>query len=103
MDNTADIELLLEDIRADQDITWCDSETERKLRNQVALGMAYLDNKLGCKGDYGVAGYPRTLLFEYVRYARAGALDVFEANYLSMILAMQNERKVEQYAAENTV
>ena len=34
------------------------------------------------------------MLFEYVRYARDSALDVFENNYTSMILAMQHERRV---------
>lgn len=44
--------------------------------------------------DYTAEGFPRILLFEYVRYARDEALDVFENNYLSMLLAMQNERRV---------
>ncbi|WP_242978392.1 hypothetical protein [Hydrogeniiclostridium mannosilyticum] len=44
--------------------------------------------------DYETDGEPRTLLFEYVRYMRDGAQDVFENNYLARILAMQNERAV---------
>lgn len=94
---------LLADLKADQDITWQDAETEAKIRNHAALGMAYLDGKLGEAGDYKAPGYPRMLLFEYVRYARAGALDVFENNYMSLILAMQNQRRVTAYAAENAV
>ena len=38
---------------------------------------------------------------EYVRYARDGALDVFENNYQHLILAMQNNRKVMDYAANS--
>ena len=94
---------LLEDIRADNNITWSDDTTDRNLRNQIGSGMAYLDGKLGEPGDYLSDGLPRTLLFEHVRYARSGALDAFEANYLSMILAMQTERQVQRYAEKNPV
>ena len=40
---------------------------------------------------------PRTLLMEYVRYARDAALDVFENNYLSLLLDMQQRRAVERF------
>lgn len=94
---------LLEDIRADNNITWSDDTTDRNLRNQIGSGMAYLDGKLGEPGDYLSDGLPRTLLFEYVRYARSGALDAFEPNYLSMILAMQTGKQVQRYAEKKTV
>lgn len=88
------------DIKADLDITWEDAATNRKVKSYIAHGMSFIDDKLGKQGDYSVEGYPRTLLFEYVRYARDKALDVFEINYKSMILAMQNNRKVGAYVAE---
>lgn len=94
---------LLEDIRADNNITWSDDTTDRNLRNQIGSGMAYLDGKLGEPGDYLSDGLPRTLLFEHVRYARSGAIDAFEVNYLSMILAMQTGRQVQRYAEKNPV
>lgn len=93
---------LFEDVKADLGITWKDEVTERKTQNYIRSGISYLNGKLGTQGDYESDGYPRTLLFEYVRYARDGALDVFENNYMSMILAMQNQRAVREYA-ENSV
>ena len=93
---------LFADIEANLDITWTDAVLERKLRSYIRSGIAYLNGKLGAEADYEADGYPRTLLFEYVRYARDGALDVFENNYLSMILAMQNQRAVREYA-ENAI
>lgn len=86
-------------------ITWTDTDTDNRLTELINAGAAYLDSKFGETGDYTVPGYPRTLLFEYVRYARDGATDVFENNYRAMILAMQHERMVEIYAdsAEDTV
>lgn len=95
---------LLDDIKIYLDITWEDQATDSKITGFIEDGMFYLDDKLGESGDYTVPGLPRTLVKEYVRYARDAALDVFENNYLSMILAMQNNRKVENYveSAEST-
>lgn len=90
-------EQLLTDIKLDMGITWDDEATEAKLRRLIASGMIYLNKKLGEEGDYEADGEPRTLLFEYVRYARDAALDVFENNYRSLILSMQNSRQVKAY------
>lgn len=50
-------------------------------------------------------GLPRTLLMEYVRYARDGAPDVFENNYQPLVIGMQNQKAVSEYvpAVEGTV
>lgn len=91
---------LLEDIKAHLDITWSNHATDTKIRGMIADGMIYLNKKLGGDADYTADGTPRTLLKEYCRYARDYALDVFENNYLSQILSMQNERAVERYVAK---
>lgn len=93
---------LLSDVKNYLDVTWDDEATDRKYGGLIAGGMMYLNKKLGAEGDYVSDGLPRTLLFEYVRYARDSALDVFENNYQSMILDMQNDRKVSAYV-ESTV
>ena len=88
-------------------ITWTDTETDDRIGELIDAGKAYLCSKIGRedRGQFDDPGFPRTLLFEYVRYARDGALDVFENNYRSMILAMQHERMVRAYAlsTEGTV
>lgn len=101
-DNRLDFELLA-DLKADQGITWDDPDTDRNIRNYALNGMAYIDGKLGEPGDYKSPGTPRMLLFEYVRYGRAAALDVFEHNYQHVILNVQNERRIARYAQENAV
>lgn len=90
---------LLRDIKTSLQITWDDENTDDRIRGYIQDGMHYLDGKLGEPGDYLSTGTPRTLLKEYVRYARDAALDVFENNYQALILDMQNERKVLRYAA----
>ena len=89
---------LLSDVKVDQGVTWSDPQTDSRFRTHILNGMAYIDKRLGEAGDYMAPGDARMLLFEYVRYARAGALDVFENNYRSLILAMQHERMVDAYA-----
>ena len=81
-------------------ITWSDEATDTKVSDLIASGEAYIDGKLGAAGDYDTPGEPLTLLKEYVRYGLSDALDVFEANYLNRLLAMQHERRVAEYAAD---
>lgn len=95
-------ESLLVDVRDRLGVTWSDTVTDNRLKNFIEAGMAYLADKLGCEADCLTPGYARTLLFEFVRYARDDALEVFEENYRSMILAMQNERAVAAYADAQT-
>ena len=89
---------LLADVKNYVNITWDDEATDAKVSGLIASGMAYLDGKLGEAGDYTADGMPRTLLMEYVRYARDSALDVFEGNYLALLLDMRHERVVRRYA-----
>lgn len=90
---------LLADVENYLNITWQDEATDLKIGGLIAAASVYLDGKGGGAQDYDADGLPRTLLFEYVRYARDEALDVFENNYTSLILAMQNEGKVSRYVA----
>ena len=92
-------EQLLEDIKNYLNITWDDQATDRKISDLIKNGIAYLDLKRGAPANYAEAGLPRTLLFDYVRYARDEALDVYENNYLSLIVAMRNESLVKSYVA----
>ncbi len=85
---------LLDDVKAYSDVTWSDPATDRKYSEMILSAMAYLNDKNGAPADYCVPGEPRTLLFEYVRYARDSALDVFENNYMHRLLAMQHDRRL---------
>lgn len=96
-------EALLTDINNYLDYTWNDETRDKKTRGFIRDGMVYLNDKLGKTADYEADGYPRMLLFDFVRYARDGARDLFESNYKSMILAMQNKERVDDYAKQKTV
>lgn len=94
---------LLADVKNYLNITWDDEATDAKINGLIASAAAYLDSKLGGQPDYEADGMPRTLLMEYVRYARDSALDVFESNYLALILTAQNESLVMQNAVESAL
>ena len=94
---------LLDDVKNYLNITWEDEATDQKIGGLIASGMVYLDAKYGSTADYTADRMPRTLLMEYVRYARDSALDVFESNYLSMLHGMQNEKAVKNYEALSSV
>ena len=91
---------LLSSVKIACNITWSDEATDAKVSDLIASGEAYIDGKLGAAGDYDTPGEPLTLLKEYVRYGLSDALDVFEANYLNRLLAMQHERRVSEYAED---
>lgn len=82
---------LLADVKNYLNITWDDEATDEKVCGLIASGSAYLDLKIGGSPDYEADGMPRTLLLEWVRYAWSEALDVFEANFLPLILTAQQE------------
>lgn len=94
---------LLADLKADQGVSWSDPDTDSSFRTHAGNGMARIDRLLGEPGDYLTPGDARMLLFEYVRYGRAGALDVWEHNYQHDIIAAQNDRRIARYAQENAV
>lgn len=95
-----DRDALLADVKNWLNITWDDEGTDRKISGIIENGVFYLNDKAGEELDYSSPGYPRQLLFEYARYARDEALDVFENNYRSMILAMQNNHMIERRTNE---
>lgn len=75
-------------------ISWQDEATDRRLLLIIENGCAYIADKIGAAVDFEQAGYARTLLLEFARYARDEALDAFENNYLPLLLAARDERQV---------
>ena len=94
---------LLSDVKNYLNITWDDDATDAKVSGLIASGMVYLNAKYGEEADYTADSMPRTLLMEYVRYARDSALDVFENNYQALLLGMQNGRLVSAYGMEGSI
>lgn len=94
--------ILMLDVKAELGITWNDCITDRKIVNYLKDGMSYINGKYGGKADYLSHGLPRTLLFEYVRYRRDNALDVFENNFTAEITSMQIRKALNYETVEDT-
>jgi hypothetical protein len=92
---------LLEAVRNYLDITWIDENTDTKLSGIIARGIKYINKAAGTELDYVVEDKPRELLFDYCRYARSNALDVFQTNYLHELLSLQIDQEVKAYEAAN--
>lgn len=85
---------LLYDARNYLNITWDDPEGDIKLYGILSRGMVYLDHLAGTELDYTIEDNPRALLLDYARYARAEALNEFQANYLHELLGLQIREEV---------
>lgn len=75
------------------DITWEDEAEENKLKGQLQRGIDFIRAKTGVDasafaGD-AVDGRAQELLFNYLLYDRAGAVDQFKRNYRSDIVGMR--------------
>lgn len=84
------------------DITWEDAAADSKLRGQLRRGIAFISAKTGVEasafaGD-SVDDRAQELLFNYVLYDRAGAVDQFKINYRSDLIGLKMRQEVENAA-----
>ncbi len=89
---------ILGDVRNYLDITWQDDETDRKLTGILERGMKYLDHAAGTEQDYTAEGLPRALLFDYCRYARNNALELFGVNFQAELISLRMGVQADDYA-----
>lgn len=84
---------LLEEVKNYLDITWTDAEADKKLKGQIRRGISYIVSKTGVKEtDFegeDADDRAQELLFNYLLYDRAGALDQFKKNYQSDIVGLR--------------
>ena len=93
---------LLPDVRNYLDITYEDTETDKKLTGIIERGVNYLQGIAGSSTpvDFTVEGNARSLLFDYCLYARSNSLYMFEQNYKSSLVALRLAREVAEYVSE---
>lgn len=90
----------MSDVRNYLDITYEDEETDKKLVGIIERGMAYLDNVAGNKQNYGVEALPRALLFDYCRYTRNNAMELFEKNFSSDLITLRIGVQTDDFAEQ---
>ena len=86
-------EELLAEAKNFLDITWEDEDSDAKLKGQLRRGISYISAKTGV--DMSAYAGENTnyraqeLLFNYLLYDRAGAVDQFKKNYKSDIVGLR--------------
>lgn len=88
-------EELLSDIKSYLHITWQDENTDKNLTGFANRGMARLQEIAGVSLDFTVEDLPRSLLFDYCRYANSHALEMFEKNYASELMSLHIRGQIE--------
>ncbi|HHY42566.1 MAG TPA: phage gp6-like head-tail connector protein [Thermoanaerobacterales bacterium] len=78
---------MLDDIKDYLKITWDDEDDY--LTSLISCGQTKLNELAGAELDFETEGLPRSLLFDYVRYAYNNATEYFEENYQHEILRLQ--------------
>jgi hypothetical protein len=97
------VDTLLIDVKDYLHITWDDEKTDKNLTGFISRGKARLQNIAGAPLDFEVEDSPRSLLFDYVRYANSQALEMFEKNFASELMSLHIDSQVAAYVEDVVV
>lgn len=86
---------LLADVKLSLNITWYDEGTDRKVTGIIRSGIVYFQTLLGGSADVNQPGLLRELFLDRCRYAYNEALDAFEDNYRSLLVALVNDWRLD--------
>ena len=93
---------LLTEIKDYIGVTWQDEKTDKRVTGYIARGVSRLERISGGHLDFEAEGLPKTLLFDYCRYANSQALEVFEHNFQAELLDLNLSAAVKEYEDKNT-
>lgn len=79
---------LINSIKTYLHITWTDTKTEENLTGMINRGKARLQEIAGVPLDFALEDMPRSLLFDYCRYANSHALEMWEKNFASELMSL---------------
>lgn len=88
---------LLYDVKNYLDITWEDTESDKKLLGIIKRGISIINARCGVEFDYSKDEMPKELLINYVMYARANAVDEFLQHYATELLRLQIITEAEHF------
>lgn len=94
-------EATIKELKAYLDITWDDDSLDMKIRHVAERGAAYLDRLTSKANDYEKDSIIKGLLFDYVRYAQAEALEDFERNFMGQLKQQQLDAMAAAQLAED--
>lgn len=88
---------LLSEVKDYLNISYEDEQTERMLKSALLRGQKVIDGYAGAEMDYEEEGLPKQLLFDYCRYVRSQATEMFEKNFGRDLSALREEAEVRNY------
>ena len=88
-------EELMSDVKDYLNISYDDEQTDRLLLSALARGMNIIDDYAGSPMDYSQEGAAKQLLFDYCRYVRSQATEMFEINYRHELNALRENAETE--------
>lgn len=98
-----ELKVLLQDVKDYLHISWNDQKTDKNLTGMIKRGMARLKDVAGVSTlDFNEEDLPRTLLFDYCRYANSQALEMFENNFQSELLSLHLKYQAQVIIAQQT-
>ena len=91
-----DLKEILSDVRNYLDITWKDAAGDKKLTGIIKNGAAFVQRLTQRPLLFEEGTAERSLLFDYCRYARSGAVNEFSKNYLTEINTFSQDEAVKE-------
>lgn len=89
---------LLEQLKRYLNISYEDQDTDGALEDILENGKVIINDYAGTELDYEQPGQARQLLFDYCRYARSHASEMFEVNYRRELIELREMTEVQHHA-----
>ncbi len=93
--------MMLKDLKDYLTITYDDPETDKMLERALDRGKAILNDYAGMDLNYDKEGLQRQLLFDYCRYVRSHAAEMFEQNFRHDLISLREMAEVQKYADQD--
>lgn len=93
-------EELLKDIKSYLHITWEDENIDKNLTGFINRGKARLQDIAGVPLDFQKDDLPKTLLFDYCRYANSQALEMFEKNFAMELMSLHIQGQISSMGSD---
>lgn len=87
--------ILLDDLKDYLCITYNDERTDLSLISALNRGMSVIEDYAGGTIDYSQRGAAQQLLFDYVRYVKSQATEMFETNFHHDLMALRIQMETE--------
>lgn len=94
--------MLLDELKRYLMITYEDENTNQNLEAALVRGQSVLNDYAGIEQDYETEGLPKQLLFDYCRYVRSHAAEMFEVNFRHDLIALRELAERKLYEDQNT-